>query len=498
MTMDKDRHYAGIARQMAGQDGQALQHFMSNSPWSGEMVYQRIQEDIQATPQLAEGSYLLLDESADEKADIHSAGWLRQYNGRLGKVDTCQVSVVLGYTHWRSVPWTIWAMVDSALFVPAEWFTPDFAQARQKLGIPKERRFQTKAELGLEMIRRAKAQGLPFEALACDDLYGRDSHFRAELERAGVTYFADVPANTRVYLQPPQIGVPEKTAGPGRPNRRPKVLNGVPSVRVEQVGKRPDTLWQRLFIRHNERGVLEDDFAARRVWIWNQPENELREEWLILRIERNGDHTYLLSNALQETPLDCLAEGACARYFVERVIRTMKIFDFPPQNLVIEITERVLVAELAEARDKLTRLREMGVRIALDDFGTGYTSLQYLQSLPVDTLKIDRCFVDGVARRADLEVIVRSVLSLAAGLGYEVIAEGVERDDDADLLRELGCVNAQGFGLYRPVSSSLMWSLLGCADAAQGADADALRLDGDAVRAPSLSGALLETDGLLA
>jgi len=324
MTMDKDRHYAGIARQMAGQDGQALQHFMSNSPWSGEKVYQHIQEDIQATPQLAEGSYLLLDESADEKADIHSAGSLRQYNGRLGKVDTCQVSVVLGYAHWRSVPWTIWAMVDSALFVPAEWFTPDFAQERQKLGIPKERRFQTKPELGLEMIRRAKAQGLPFEALACDDLYGRDSHFRAELERAGVTYFADVPANTRVYLQPPQIGVPEKTAGPGRPNRRPKVLNGVPSVRVEQVGKRPDTLWQRLFIRHNERGVLEDDFAARRVWIWNQPENELREEWLILRIERNGDHTYLLSNALQETPLDCLAEGACARYFVERVIQDAK------------------------------------------------------------------------------------------------------------------------------------------------------------------------------
>jgi SRSO17 transposase len=324
MTMDKDRHYAGIARQMAGQDGQALQHFMSNSRWSGEKVYQRIQEDIQATPQLAEGSYLLLDESADEKADLHSAGSLRQYNGRLGKVDTCQVSVVLGYAHWRSVPWTIWAMVDSALFVPAEWFTPDFAQERKKLGIPKERRFQTKPELGLEMIQRAKAQGLPFEALACDNLYGRDSHFRAELERAGVTYFADVPANTRVYLQPPQIGVPEKTAGPGRPNRRPKVLNGVPRVRVEQVGKRPDTLWQRLFIRHNERGVLEDDFAARRVWIWNQPENELREEWLILRIERNGDHTYLLSNAPQETPLERLAEGACARYFVERVIQDAK------------------------------------------------------------------------------------------------------------------------------------------------------------------------------
>jgi len=325
MTMDNDRHYAGIARQMEGEDGQALQHFMSNSPWSGAEVYQRIQEDIRATPQLADGSYLILDESADEKADIHSAGSLRQYNGRMGKVDTCQVSVVLGYAHWHKLPWPIWALVESALFVPAEWFTPDFAQERKKLGIPPERRFQTKPELGLEMIRQAQAQGLPFKALACDDLYGRDSHFRAELERTGVIYFADVPANTRVYLNCPQIGVPQKTAvRRGRPNRRAKVLNDVPNLRVEQVGKRPDTVWQRLCIRHNERGVLEDDFAARRVWIWNQSENDLREEWLILRMERNGAHTYLLSNAPAQSALEHLAEGACARYFVERLIQDAK------------------------------------------------------------------------------------------------------------------------------------------------------------------------------
>jgi len=120
------------------------------------------------------------------------------------------------------------------------------------------------------------------------------------------------------------------------------------------------------------------------------------------------------------------------------------------------------VAELAEARDKLTRLREMGVRIALDDFGTGFTSLQYLQSLPVDIIKIDRCFIDGVARRADLEVIVRSVLSLATGLGYEVIAEGVESDEDAQVLRSLGCAEAQGFGLHRPGPSSMIRALLHC------------------------------------
>lgn len=324
LTMDKDRNYAGIARATEGKDGQAMQHFMSNSPWSGQRVYQRIQEDIRVVPRLAHESLLILDESADEKADIHSVGAARQYNGRFGKVDTCQVSVVLGYANWKSGPWTTWALVDSELFLPEEWFTPDFALERHKLGVPPERQFQTKPELGLEMIRRAKTQGLPFEAVACDDLYGRDSQFRAALEDEEITYFADVPANTRVYLKRPQIGVPEKTAARGRPKKKLQVLNESRSLRVDQVGKEAGTAWQRLLIRHNERGVLEDDFAARRVWIWMQDQDEVREEWLIIRIERNGDHSYTLSNAPADTALECLAEGACGRYFVERVIQDAK------------------------------------------------------------------------------------------------------------------------------------------------------------------------------
>ncbi len=322
--MEKDRHYAGIARQMEGNDGQALQHFMSNSPWSGERVYRQIQEDIRATPELAQGSFLILDESADEKADIHSAGALRQYNGRFGKVDTCQVSVVLGYANWRQAPWTLWAMVDSALFVPEEWFAPDFAQEYKKLGIPAERRFHTKPELGLEMIQQAQAHDLPFEAVACDDLYGRDRHFRAELAAMGIVYYADVPANTQVYLKKPQIGVPKKSTPRGRPARRRQVLHGLQSFSVVQVSRKSDTHWQRLLVRHNERGVLEDNFTARRVWTASADLQQVREEWLIIRIEANGDHTYILSNAPADTPLERLAPGACGRYFVERIIQDAK------------------------------------------------------------------------------------------------------------------------------------------------------------------------------
>ena len=107
--------------------------------------------------------------SADEKAGTHNAGASRQYNGRLGKVDVCRVDTCLTYANGG-----LWAMVDGELFLPEEWFGAAFAQRRRELGIPAERRFETKIQLGLKMVKRVKAQGVPFDLMACDALYGRD------------------------------------------------------------------------------------------------------------------------------------------------------------------------------------------------------------------------------------------------------------------------------------------------------------------------------------
>jgi DDE superfamily endonuclease len=95
--MANDRNFAGIANNMEAADGQALQHFMSNSPWSGQRVFEHIREEIKEKPELHSGTVLILDEYADEKAGGESAGTLRQYNGRRGKVDMCQVAVALDY-----------------------------------------------------------------------------------------------------------------------------------------------------------------------------------------------------------------------------------------------------------------------------------------------------------------------------------------------------------------------------------------------------------------
>jgi len=229
LTMDTERNFANMDRTLHGGDGQALQHFMSNSPWSGQAVFSQIQAELKAIPALAHGSTLILDESADEKAGTHNAGASRQYNGRLGKVDVCRVDTCLTYANGGR-----WAMVDGELFLPEEWFGAAFAQRRKELGIPAERRFETKSQLGLKMIKRVKGHGLPFDLLACDALYGRDSQFRADVDAEGVWYAAQVPADTHVYLSEPRVGIPPKRGKRGRPHTRLQVLSGQGPQEVRQ------------------------------------------------------------------------------------------------------------------------------------------------------------------------------------------------------------------------------------------------------------------------
>ncbi|MEO8571355.1 MAG: EAL domain-containing protein [Chloroflexota bacterium] len=121
-----------------------------------------------------------------------------------------------------------------------------------------------------------------------------------------------------------------------------------------------------------------------------------------------------------------------------------------PQGLEIEITESVLMDQSEAGIRTLGRLRELGVRLVLDDFGTGYSSLSYLKHLPLDTIKIDRSFVAGLASETDRS-IVQAVVALARGLRIGVVAEGIETEEQLDILREIGCDVGQGYLYSRPV-----------------------------------------------
>lgn len=319
LIMDTDRTYANIARQVIdpADDGQNLQQFMSDSPWSAQAVIQQVQHELAATPILHFGGVLILDESAEEKAGDHSAGAARQYNGRLGKVDMSQVGVFLAFATG-----SIWTWVAGTLFLPEAWFTPAFAAERRRLGIPVARTFQTKIALGWGLIQQVIAEALPFEVVLCDDLYGRSGWFRQQMDRAGLTYMADIPANTLVYLTPPIMGVPITHGRRGRPATQPRVVNGATPLAVRAVAQRSDTIFATVWVRETERGHLEEPFAVRRVWIIE--EGIVTERWLVIRQETPTAWSYAVSNAPATTPAGQLITWKCRRYGIECANREAK------------------------------------------------------------------------------------------------------------------------------------------------------------------------------
>jgi EAL domain-containing protein (putative c-di-GMP-specific phosphodiesterase class I) len=125
-----------------------------------------------------------------------------------------------------------------------------------------------------------------------------------------------------------------------------------------------------------------------------------------------------------------------------------------PRHLELEITESTIMVDTENTRDILDKLSSLGITFAIDDFGTGFSSIGYLNRIPIDTIKIDKSFTQGIDTSEDSLSIVRSVIQLSRNLGIEVVAEGVENENHLRLLRELECDLAQGYYLSRPVPAS--------------------------------------------
>ncbi len=151
-----------------------------------------------------------------------------------------------------------------------------------------------------------------------------------------------------------------------------------------------------------------------------------------------------------------MAVNISARQFLQKdlgdfIVETLTRFDLPPECLRVELTETVVMGHAGTAIEQLRRLKQIGVKVAIDDFGTGYSSLSYLRRFPIDWLKIDKSFVDGLGLVEDSTEIVRMILSLARNLRIGVVAEGVERPEQLEQLRQMACDSAQGYLFSKPV-----------------------------------------------
>jgi SRSO17 transposase len=307
-----------IAKTVRNCDNQSINHFISNSLWDEQGLIYQIQDDVANLMGDKENGSLQLDESGFPKQGENSAGVNRQYCGRLGKIENCQVGVFLGYVNDSKR-----ILFDKRLYIPKDWMND--TERKKKCGIPDDLIFKTKAELGLEMILDAKRRNIPFGWVGMDCFYGEQPWLLNELDMEGIRYIADIPCDTRVWLNKPDVGIPQKNGIRGRNPTIEKVIGNDSPLRVDNLANELDlSQWHRVYLRDSERKEMWCKLACLRVYPVKDslPGNEC---WLIIRRnEGENDTKYQFSNAPLETSIEKLGKMSCSRYWIERALEDAK------------------------------------------------------------------------------------------------------------------------------------------------------------------------------
>ena len=299
-------------------DHQAMQHMLTEGSvdWQG---FGR-QIALEANDLLGgRDSVLIFDESGFAKKGKSSAGVSRQWNGRLGKVDNCQVGVFATLCRGDMA-----TLIDARLYLPEAWCN-DEARC-QKAAIPKDQRqFRSKSQLALEMLEITRQRGIQFGYVGIDGGYGKEPAFLRGVDEQGCRFVADVHCDQAVYLQDPEPRVPDAPLGRGRKPSRLK--SQCASQRVDLwAAAQPPEAWQRLTLREGEKGVLVADYLHTPIWVWDGEEETARCWHLLVRREvgANVISHYCLSNAPQDTPWQALARVQAQRFFIEQSFREAK------------------------------------------------------------------------------------------------------------------------------------------------------------------------------
>ena len=280
------------------------QRFLTVSPWEATAVQQEIQavfneEFVPAAAQSPVGTVGIIDESGFVKRGTESVGVQRQWCGRLGKEENCQVGVFLvGVTPGGS------ALLDHQLYLPQSW-AADLPR-RQKTRVPTEIKFQTKQQIAATLLARSSVR---FDWLTADEAYGRDGEFLDVLEATNQRYLVEVPSNTTVWTTRP--------------------LRQTPDELVWQVRQLAETIpankWRIIQLREGAKGPLAFEFTRLRVWSVRH-RRAGPQLWLLIRrsLARVPEVKYYVSNAEPEVPLDTLALVTGVRWRVEEFLEDAK------------------------------------------------------------------------------------------------------------------------------------------------------------------------------
>lgn len=294
-------------------DYQSLQHFLSHSEWDARAVLDQVAARADRHLGGSEDSCLLLDESAFAKKGTKSVGVARQWSGRLGKVDNCQVAVFACLAQGTNA-----TLIDTRLYLPKEWATD--LERCLSAGVPRQEAvFKSKADLAFEMVLAARKAGVRFAWVGVDGGYGKDPSFIRRLEDHAEVFVAEVHKDQQIYQADPEPRLPERRSP--RSKKPTKLEAQTASLRVDDwLEAQPEELWRKVTVRPGTTGRLQVEALQARVWLWNGSEAKARLWHLVATRELGSRETikYTLSNAPEETSLERLVQMQRQRFWIER------------------------------------------------------------------------------------------------------------------------------------------------------------------------------------
>lgn len=298
-----------------------MHHFISDSNWEARSVIDQVAKDVNKSLPKQTLTGLLIDESGWVKKGKKSVGVGHQYCGNVGKTSNSQVAVFGCLCNGKYA-----SLVDGRLYLPKSWTTDK--QRCDEAGIPiEERCFKTKPELAIDIIKHQLSMGITFDYVGADGLYGNDTAFARAINNLGLTYMLDIHSDQRIFLQRPELYLPERksTKGP-----TPKKIKA--NIEDTAVNSYIQTLkgsdWEEFSIRDSAKGVLKGMFHFKKVYIWDKNTNSVENRLLVIskRKTKEGEEIkYSFTNAdLAQFTKQAIAYMQAQRFFIEHSFKEQK------------------------------------------------------------------------------------------------------------------------------------------------------------------------------
>lgn len=305
----------GIALEFSGpKEVRLLQHFFQKGKWNEDKMLFDYQEKTAKLIAHKEGMKTI-DTTELPKKGKESVGVARQYCGILGKTENCQSGVFVGYTSPRG-----YALLDRQLYMPEIWFSEEYRERRERYEVPAELAFMTKPQIAALLIEKIDLTGLfPAKWIGMDAVFGSDWEFLDSIAD-DYYYFADQRADTLVWLEQPEVGIPPYKGQGRRPTKKRAFTE---PVKIKDIATDPDQKWQKVVLGEGAKGPIFADRLCLRVIPCRDglPQEEV---WLYIRKYANGRIKYSFSNAPSDISISELDKAALMRWPIEQSFENAK------------------------------------------------------------------------------------------------------------------------------------------------------------------------------